>query len=279
MRSEMEGGAHRPNGGTAEEVPDNNGTETKHSARKKQGDAFTRRREEWRAQVQADPSCDTTHFECAYLLSTYFNREKFEREGVFDAWPRQETLATRARVSVRTIHRRIEHLEKCGHLKKTDGRGRGHSVSLVAILKAGPEQGRLFDRGETLSKRPDKVSSPPTSPAQDIYTAAFETWWKQYPKRVAKAQAHREYMRVIKSGRATTEDLFAGVLRYSSERTGQDPKYTKHPSTWLNAGCWNDEPSSSGAFAYARPVAARKKSILEIAMEGLEDGDPDYDND
>lgn len=31
-------------------------------------------------------------------------------------------------------------------------------------------------------------------------------------------------------------------MRYAGERSGEDPTFTKHPSTWLNAGCWADQP-------------------------------------
>jgi hypothetical protein len=37
--------------------------------------------------------------------------------------------------------------------------------------------------------------------------------------------------------------LIAAVKRYADERAGQDPQYTKHPATWLNKGCWQDETS------------------------------------
>ena len=30
-------------------------------------------------------------------------------------------------------------------------------------------------------------------------------------------------------------------------RAGEDPRYTKHPATWLNGNCWEDEPSGDGA--------------------------------
>ena len=32
-------------------------------------------------------------------------------------------------------------------------------------------------------------------------------------------------------------------MRYAMERTGENAKFTKHPSTWLNADGWLDEPT------------------------------------
>ncbi len=71
----------------------------------------------------------------------------------------------------------------------------------------------------------------------------FEAFWVQYPLKKAKAAALRAYRSVITKKLATNEQLMAGVLRYTAERSGQDPRYTKHPATWLNGGCWADEPA------------------------------------
>jgi hypothetical protein len=29
---------------------------------------------------------------------------------------------------------------------------------------------------------------------------------------------------------------------YARERAGEDPTFTKYPATWLNKGCYDDEP-------------------------------------
>jgi hypothetical protein len=57
---------------------------------------------------------------------------------------------------------------------------------------------------------------------------------------VAKQAAQRAWDQAIKI--ATAEEIIAGAHRYAAERADQDQKYTKHPTTWLNGGCWMDEP-------------------------------------
>lgn len=69
----------------------------------------------------------------------------------------------------------------------------------------------------------------------------FAEWWLQYPLKKARAEAAKRYSLIVSKGRATPADLLAGVMRYAAERSGQDPRYTKHPATWLNQGCWTDE--------------------------------------
>jgi hypothetical protein len=48
--------------------------------------------------------------------------------------------------------------------------------------------------------------------------------------------------------KATPQELLAGVIRYAAVMTGKDPRYVKHPTTWLNKGCWTDEHAEPGGF-------------------------------
>jgi len=52
--------------------------------------------------------------------------------------------------------------------------------------------------------------------------------------------AREAFAKAIKDG-TTAETLIAGARRYAIERKGQDPTYSKHPATWLNRGCYDDE--------------------------------------
>jgi hypothetical protein len=88
-------------------------------------------------------------------------------------------------------------------------------------------------------------------------TSEFENWWQQYPKRVGKLKAEQAYSAAKK--KATADELLEGASRYAAERAGQDPKYTKHPTTWLNAGGWLDEPQQP-----SRPTG------LAVIKAGLE---------
>ncbi|MET4034945.1 MULTISPECIES: helix-turn-helix domain-containing protein [unclassified Bradyrhizobium] len=71
----------------------------------------------------------------------------------------------------------------------------------------------------------------------------FPDFWSAYPKRVAKAQAEKAFAAAIKRS-ADPAAMIDGAKRYAAERAGQDPKFTKHPATWLNGECWLDESFS-----------------------------------
>jgi hypothetical protein len=82
----------------------------------------------------------------------------------------------------------------------------------------------------------------------------FDEFWAAYPRRREKISARTAYDRALKRG--THEEIMAGVRQYAKERFGQEERYTKHPATWLNAGCWMDyesvavAPIPAGAARY-----------------------------
>lgn len=67
----------------------------------------------------------------------------------------------------------------------------------------------------------------------------FEQWWSEVPRKVGKGQARAAFRTAL--GKAPFEVLLAGIQRYRVQRDGQEAKFTKHPSTWLNGECWSDE--------------------------------------
>jgi hypothetical protein len=96
----------------------------------------------------------------------------------------------------------------------------------------------------------------------------FETFWQQYPRRVGRLKAEKIYSGIIKSKQASAAELLAGAGRYAAEREGQDPKFTKHPATWLNGGCWSDEPAPSPGLAKKGSVYAGLVSFVNGGSRG-----------
>ncbi len=83
---------------------------------------------------------------------------------------------------------------------------------------------------------------------------AFERWWAAYPRKVGKLAARTVFDQIMKRRMATVEELIAGALAYAKVRAGEEPRFTKHPSTWLNSGCWADERDQPGDVASAANV-------------------------
>jgi hypothetical protein len=151
---------------------------------------------------------------------------------------------------------------RADHSEKPNGQRADHSspkkVSGLTIKGQPADMNPLLPLKETIEDREDSSRldvgkevgrrSRMNPDADTENDANFEDWYRQYPKKVAKAAALKAYRAVITKKLATPEELLAGAMRYAAERSGQDPKYTKHPSTWLQGGCWADEP--------AKPIGA-----------------------
>lgn len=82
-----------------------------------------------------------------------------------------------------------------------------------------------------------KESNTPSAratPSQD-----FLTFWAGYPRRVGKQDAIKALIRARR--KASLDEILAGVERLKKEVAGKDPNFIPHPTTWLNAGRWEDE--------------------------------------
>lgn len=76
----------------------------------------------------------------------------------------------------------------------------------------------------------------------------FEAFWSAYPRKVAKGAAKKAYRHALT--RASHEEILAGAKRYAASKP--DPKFTKHPASWLNADCWLDEEPKTQASTVTR---------------------------
>lgn len=95
----------------------------------------------------------------------------------------------------------------------------------------------------------------------------FESWWQAYPRHVGKKAARRSYEQAVKKGEATHGELLAGALRYRDD-PGRSEKYTKHPTTWLNQGCWSDSPTPVTSVT-DRQRAINDKVRAKLAAKGI----------
>ena len=102
--------------------------------------------------------------------------------------------------------------------------------------------------------------TPPTRAGKQVAADGFAEFWQAYPRRVAKGAAEEAYRQIIRNREATEGELLAGAMRYAAERDREDPRFTKHPATWLNGKCWTDEPP---------PKSGAPRSYLESIAAGL----------
>lgn len=87
---------------------------------------------------------------------------------------------------------------------------------------------------------------PATPTAAEIEQQQFDTWWDLYPVKTAKAKArqawskHRPpFAKIMDTTRAYLESQ-----EWAMRNDGRRP--IPYPATFLNAGMWDDSPTSKG---------------------------------
>ncbi|MHC3450831.1 helix-turn-helix transcriptional regulator [Streptomyces prasinus] len=76
---------------------------------------------------------------------------------------------------------------------------------------------------------------------KDHHLEAFGAFWLTYPKRRDKEAAKKAWIAALERG-AEPQQMVDAAKDYAQERRDQDPQFTKYPATWLNKGCYDDEP-------------------------------------
>jgi hypothetical protein len=96
-----------------------------------------------------------------------------------------------------------------------------------------------------------------------------EQFWRAYPRKTEKKSALSKLDAIRKSGRVLWSVFIAGVKRYAAHIVGTEERYIKHPTTWLNRGCWDDEHgennarhSQAGTASSTRSETARLDPII-----------------
>ncbi len=112
------------------------------------------------------------------------------------------------------------------------------------------------------------LTTPPISPSE-IYrsNAAFEAFWKAYPRRKGKKAAEKALTKALR------ETSIETILRALARQTPswEDLEFAPFPATWLNQGRWADEPegmSSAPANEFVPDPTMPTREELESRYAG-----------
>lgn len=89
-----------------------------------------------------------------------------------------------------------------------------------------------------------------------------DVFWGLYPRRLDKKKTMQK-LEIIRKLGVPFSDIINGVEGYARYVQGTEPQFIKHPTTWLNGRCWENEypahpRSNESAFvAGVANVAAR----------------------
>ena len=130
---------------------------------------------------------------------------------------------------------------------------------LISILNWGKWQGseqqteQQLNNKRTLNKNVKKI--------KNIYIDDFNEFWNVYDKKVSKPKAITAYQKAIK--KTNHETLMTALKKQKVLWVGKEKAFIKHPTTWLNQECWNDEIED------LRPAKKTTKSVFRQTKTGL----------
>lgn len=81
----------------------------------------------------------------------------------------------------------------------------------------------------------------PKPPAED---PLFVEFWSAYPRKVAKGAARKSWKAAVKKT-GDPDRIIVAAQGYGEDSAGKSAEYVKHPATWLNSECYDDEPPRS----------------------------------
>ena len=142
-------------------------------------------------------------------------------------------------------------------------------VGPLNVREVGPEPRIYNQEGEPkgFPPTPHDSADPPGSPSPNTDDEGFTDFWQHCPRKVEEAAARRQYLHIVRKGIATPGELLAGIIRYAAAVEGREARYIKHPTRWLKAGCWTDEPELPPKAAGGR----QRTSLSEIAWQHIGD--------
>jgi hypothetical protein len=194
------------------------------------------------------------------------------------AWPSRETMLKLSGVSVNRITARLQELIAHGLIQRI--RKRPNNVNEYAVffpnqnhktvtLTSKPESQKCDSAYETRTTEvclpesqecdsgPHKIETgtnernhrkePTIVRGQKNGHAQVEELYRLYPRKRDKKRALSAIRSALKE--ADFDTLKKAVLDYAKERKGQDQKFTKHPATWFNGECWNNEPEKQDLYS------------------------------
>jgi hypothetical protein len=213
-------------------------------------------------------------------------------EGI--CWPSQTTLARKARCSVNWVRLSIAQMVRDDLIEIVEPAGAGRGKVGKYRLLGHAEKGHTDDGLSTAEGHTVRVERPHSDTSHtyllnrkepSLTRDQFETAWKQYPRKVAKAAAWRAWQKMCTDAETPAVDVIIdAITQYAMTIT--EMRYCAHMATWLTQQRWNDvvtsipkpvqkrEPRIDDAMSFGASCARTGISIDEM-LESISHRPPD----
>lgn len=114
----------------------------------------------------------------------------------------------------------------------------------------------------------------PTDPRQ---LAAFSSFYAAYPRHVDRADAEKAWLEINPDPELTAR-IMSTVQAYADSVEDVEPRFIKHPGSWLRKKRWEDELPGNGN-GQAKPAIVQPKDIGNglVEVDGLKMTTKDYE--
>ena len=177
-----------------------------------------------------------------------------DHQGELGAWPSLSTLAKMVNASERSVQRDIDYLQNIGELEvhyqqaptRTHYKSNLYFVTLTGVTNTArgvtnTETGVTNTATGVTTVGVQSLNRTIIEPLENsLVSDMFTEFWNEYPRKSDKRAALKAFKSAL--NRASFEDILAGAIRHANDPNLPEPKYIKHPATWLNADSWENEP-------------------------------------
>jgi hypothetical protein len=179
-------------------------------------------------------------------------------------WVHVDRLARYANVDARTVQRSIVRLEELGLISRQvhggGSPGRCHPSrrpnryqihpswgDASDVTPTSPHDAHVTSPGDAHVTPPPDASVTPIEPSVEPSVARplaidFDSFWKAYPKRIAKVAAAEAWTEAVEAG-ASPSQIVAGAERWARYcgSTATEPRFIPNPANWLAQRRWADD--------------------------------------
>ena len=141
------------------------------------------------------------------------------------------------------IHDFLEHQRSAADVKNAEDKAK-RAANARWNAPSMPEA--MQSASEVAMPREKERKRDTTTTATAAADAEFDTFWGQYPRKIAKGNAAKAYAKALKKADATT--ILNGLANYLPAWAQTEEKFIPHAATWLNGERWADQ------VAPAKPV-------------------------
>lgn len=227
---------------------------------------------EWILDAEFSPSAIMVYL----TLARYSNRQ------TRTCFPSKETIQQKSRLSPNTVSKALAELKEGGAISSKRRNRNGQPTSNVYVLHMLGPFGRVADdealipkigealipnsealipkigiRTRQVNQKSKDISLSPTA------NSKFDEFWDAYPRRIAKGSARKAWSKATNHN--DPDKIIEAAKRYAQTRRGEDPRFTPHPASWLNAERWLDQPET----LVAKDKRQQENILVAEAMERL----------